>query len=100
LPDAHVISLPLKDANECLIQGKGRAAYQAAKWKSEKKKNTRLVFGEDMHEAAREPAKYGELTWPWEGLNAVTRGIRYGESIYIGAGVKMGGQMFSPCKIV
>lgn len=90
LPDAEVITLPLKDANECLIQGKGKAAYQAAKWKAEKKKNTRLVFGEDMHEAAREPAKYGELTWPWDHLNATTRGIRYGETVYVGAGVKMG----------
>jgi twinkle protein len=90
LPDVHVINLPLKDANECLMQGKGKAAYQAAKWKAEKKKNTRLVFGEDMHESAREPAKYGELTWPWQDLNDITRGIRYGETIYIGAGVKMG----------
>lgn len=90
LPEAQVITLPLKDANQCLIEGKGRAAYNAAKWKAEKKKNTRLVFGEDMHEAAREPAKYGELTWPWEDLNGVTRGIRYGETIYVGAGVKMG----------
>lgn len=90
MPGVQVIHLPLKDANECLIQGKGKAAYKAAKWQAEEQKNTRLVFGEDMHEAAREPAQYGELTWPWEHLNDVTRGIRYGETIYIGAGVKMG----------
>lgn len=90
LPGCQVINLPLKDANECLIRGKGKAAYQAAKWKAEEAKNTRLVFGEEMHEAAREPAQYGELTWPWEHLNAATRNIRYGETIYIGAGVKMG----------
>lgn len=90
LPGCQVIHLPMKDANECLIRGKGKAAYQAAKWKNETLKNTRLVFGEDMHESAREPAKYGELTWPWEHLNSATRNIRYGETIYIGAGVKMG----------
>lgn len=99
-PGATVINLPCKDANDCIIKGKGKAAYQAAKWKAEVKKNTRLVFGEDLHDEAREVAKYGELTWPWDALNTKTRGIRYGETIYIGAGVKMGGQRFSPCKTV
>lgn len=89
-PGATVINLPCKDANECILQGKGKAAYQAAKWKNEVKKNTSLIFGEELHEAAREEAQYGELTWPWEHLNKTTRGIRYGETIYIGAGVKCG----------
>jgi len=90
LPEATIIPLPGKDANECLIEGKGKAAFKACQFNHTKAKNTRLVFGEDLHEAAREPAQYGELTWPWEHLNNKTRGIRYGETIYIGAGVKMG----------
>lgn len=90
VPDATVITLPSKDANACLIEGKGKAAFNAAQWKDEKAKNTRLVFGEDLHEEAREQAKFGELTWPWEHIQKTTRGIRYGETIYIGAGVKMG----------
>lgn len=89
-PGATVINLPCKDANDCILKGKGKAAYQAAKWKVETKKNTKLIFGEELHESAREVAKYGELTWPWEHLNKKTRGIRLGETIYIGAGVKMG----------
>jgi twinkle protein len=89
-PGATSIELPCKDANDCILQGKGKAAYKAAKWNDEVPKNTRLVFGEELHEAAREVAKYGELTWPWEHINKRTRGIRYGETIYIGAGVKMG----------
>ncbi|MNS81617.1 hypothetical protein D3C72_1153310 [compost metagenome] len=89
-PTATVINLPCKDANDCILKGKGKAAYKAAKWKVETPKNTRLVFGEELHEAAREVAQYGELTWPWEHINKRTRGIRYGETIYIGAGVKMG----------
>lgn len=90
LPDATTIPLPGKDANECLINGKGKEAFKACTWNHQKAKNTRLVFGEDLHEQAREPARYGELTWPWKHLNKQTRGIRYGETIYIGAGVKMG----------
>jgi len=89
-PDATVITLPSKDANACIIEGKGKAAFAATQFNAAKPKNTSLVFGEDLHEEAREPAQYGELTWPWEHLNKVTRGIRYGETIYLGAGVKMG----------
>lgn len=90
VPDATVITLPCKDANACIVEGKGKAAFAATQFNAAKPKNTSLVYGEDLHEEAREQAKYGELTWPWEHLNEVTRGIRFGETIYIGAGVKMG----------
>lgn len=90
LPDAVSANLPSKDANQCLIDGFSKAAFNAVIFNAEKPKNTRLVFGENLHEKARQPAKYGELTWPWDHINKKTRGIRYGETIYIGAGVKMG----------
>ena len=89
-PDALTVQLPSKDANDCLIEGKSKAAFNAVTFNAEKPKNTRLVFGESLHADAREVAKFGDLTWPWEHINAKTRGIRYGETIYIGAGVKMG----------
>lgn len=90
LPIATVITLPDKDANECLIKGNGKAAFAATQFNAQKAKNTSLVFGEDLHEEAREEAKFGELTWPWDHIQEATRGIRYGETIYLGAGVKMG----------
>jgi twinkle protein len=90
LPNALSATLPAKDANEALIKGKGKAAFNALTFNFAKVKNTSLIFGEDLHDLAREPAKFGELTWPWKGVQKVTRGIRYGETIYIGAGVKMG----------
>ena len=90
LPSAKSVMLPEKDANDCLIAGKAKAAYTALSFNAAKPKNSRLVFGEEVHESAREQAKYGELTWPFPRLNAKTRGIRYGETIYVGAGVKMG----------
>jgi twinkle protein len=91
VPYAKQVSLPndCKDANEALIKGKAKAVWNAV-FNAEVPKNTRIVFGEDLHEEAREPAKFGELTWPWPHMNKATRGIRYGETIYIGAGVKMG----------
>lgn len=90
LPDAKSVTLPEKDANDCLIEGKSKAAFTALSYSASKPKNTRLVFGEEVHDAARQQAEYGQLTWPFHKLNAKTRGIRYGETIYVGAGVKMG----------
>lgn len=89
-PAAVSATLPCKDANECLVKGHAKAAFSAVTFNTSKPKNTQLVLGGDLHEAAREVAQYGELTWPWDHINEKTRGIRYGETIYIGAGVKMG----------
>ena len=86
-PDATAISLPAKDANDCILKGVQRAAFNACTFNAAKPKNSKLVFGESIHAEARKPAQYGELSWPWEHINKATRGIRYGETIYIGAGV-------------
>jgi twinkle protein len=88
-PDATTITLPAKDANACLIEGLGKQAYQAAKWKADVQKNSRLVCLDDVWEAAKEPAKFG-VSWPWKHITELTRGIRLGETIYIGAAQKMG----------
>lgn len=90
IPSAKSVTLPEKDANDCLMAGKAKAAYKALSYHAVKPKNTRLVFGQEIHEEARGQAEYGQLTWPFNKLQAKTRGIRYGETIYIGAGVKMG----------
>lgn len=89
LPEAKVINLPAKDANDCLIEGKAKAAFSAATFNVDKPKNTRLIWGSEIHDAAKTPAEWG-LSWPWQGMTELTRGIRFGETIYIGAGEKMG----------
>lgn len=89
-PQAKSVILPAKDANQCLMEGIGKAAYKALAFDAQKPKNTRLIMGSALHKKAREPAKYGELTWPWEKMQRLLRGIRLGETIYVGAGVKMG----------
>lgn len=89
LPDATIIPLPAKDANDCILQGITKAAYKAIAFNAQKAKNSRLVFGEDLHEAAKEQAQWG-VSWPWDDVTQRTRGIRTGETIYIGAAQKMG----------
>lgn len=88
-PEAMVANLPCKDANECLTEGRSKAAYQAVKWNCAKPKNTRLVWGADLHEVSKEPAEYG-VSWPWPSITDLTRGIRKAETIYLGAAQKMG----------
>lgn len=88
-PELTVINLPKKDANDCILEEATKAAHKAITFNATKAKNSRIVWGREVHEAAREPAKWG-YSWPWRHINEVTRGIRLGETIYIGAGVKMG----------
>jgi twinkle protein len=88
-PTARVATLPCKDANDCLLQGASKAARAAVLFRSVRPKNTRLVYGSSLSDAAKVPPVMG-LSWPWPKLTELTRGIRRGETIYIGAGVKMG----------
>ncbi len=91
LPKALSVILPEKDANDCLKNGSGGAAYKALAFSAKPPKNSRLVLvDEEFHKSARTPTPYGELTWPFRTMNKLMRNIRYGETIYIGAGVKMG----------
>lgn len=90
-PKALTVTLPDNDANDCIIKGSSHAAYKALSYNAAPPKNTRIIVaGEDMHQEARNPTPYGELTWPYPKMNKLLRNIRYGELIFIGAGVKMG----------
>jgi len=88
-PDASTVQLPSKDANQCLIDGRSVACYNACTFKAQKPKNTRLVSGNELHERAKKPPVWG-VSWPWKHITEATRGIRLGETIYIGAGQKQG----------
>ena len=88
-PHATSIELPCNDANACIMKGKTRGAYQAAKWQASKPKNTRLVWGRDVHDNAKKPAEWG-LSFPFPSLTEATRGLRFGETYYFAAGEKMG----------
>jgi twinkle protein len=88
-PEGRSVVLPGKDANECVIEGRSMALANAVLFKAEAPKNTRLVWGSEMYEAGRKHPEFG-LPWPWEGMTELTRGMRFGETIYLGAGVKMG----------
>ena len=89
IPDALVATLPGKDANDCLLAGKIKQAYASIQFRATKPKNTRLVSAASVVEDARKEVPWG-FSYPYEGLTELTRGRRFGETYYFGAGVKMG----------
>lgn len=88
-PEATVITLPEKDANECVIKGKTKAAYNATVFKAEKPKNTRLISLDEIYESAKEAPEMG-VSMPWKAVTEWMRGARTGETVYVGAAPKMG----------
>lgn len=88
-PNAKIAELPAKDVNECLMKGLSSEVANMTRWKSSKPKNTSLILGSSLREAARKQPVYGR-PWPWRKLTAATKGRREGETYYFGAGVKMG----------
>lgn len=90
IPDAYEVTLPYKDANECTMQGAQKAAYDQLSFRKKKPKTSKLIFGSDIHEEAKVPPTWGDLSWPFPKFNNTTRGIRYGDTIYIGAAPKSG----------
>lgn len=89
IPYAQTTLLPGKDPRDCVMKGKSMALCNAVLFKSQIPKNTRLVWGAELYEAGKEQPQMG-LSWPWEGMTEMTRGLRFGETYYLGAGVKMG----------
>jgi twinkle protein len=89
IPDAIVAVLPSKDVNACLMEGRATACHNAVIFNAQKPKNTRLINASSLHESGKEPPVYG-VSWPWKHVTKATRGIRLGETIYIGAGQKQG----------
>jgi twinkle protein len=89
-PKGLTVSLPAKDANDCILEGKIDEAYRALSFMAKPPENTRLVTGTELHAIGRTPVQYGALTWPFPTMNKLLRNMRTGETSYCGAGVKMG----------
>ena len=84
----RIVRIPLKDPNEMLLKGKEKefkdAFYSAKPYVPEG-----FITVQDVFEEATKMPEWG-LSWPWPTLTELTYGIRPGEIIYFGAGVKIG----------
>lgn len=83
-----IASLPLKDANECLTQGKAQDIIQAI-WNARTYRPDGLVSIDEIMEEAEKPIEWG-IPWCFDFLTKATYGRRYGEVYGLGAGTGVG----------
>lgn len=94
---AKVARLPMKDANECLMQGRGQdiihAIFQATPWRPDA-----IISGVDIQDRILNPKNTESVPYPFEGLTQMTRGLRRGEIVTFCAGSGIGKSQV--CRII
>lgn len=85
---AYIARLPLKDANECLLEGKGKAVIDAM-WNAKPYRPDGVISIADVADKAAEDIEVGR-PWPWDTLTDKTYGRRYGELYGFGGGTGCG----------
>jgi len=85
---AYIATLPLKDANECLVQGKGSAVISAI-WDAKPFRPDGIIDIESVADKACQDIEVGRA-WPWPELTEKTYGRRYGELYGFGGGTGCG----------
>jgi twinkle protein len=85
---AYIARLPMKDANMCLLEGKGKEVIQAM-WDAKAYRPDGVI---DIAEVADEACMDIELgrDWPWPSLTEKTYGRRRGELYGFGGGTGCG----------
>jgi twinkle protein len=85
---AFIASLPLKDANECLMKGKGAAVISAI-WDAKAYRPDGVISISEVADKAAQDIEVGRA-WPWQSLTDRTYGRRYGELYGFGGGTGCG----------
>lgn len=78
-----------KDANEYLMAGKSKL-FTDAWWQAEQYRPDGIMNGSDLYDEITKPVQGADCSYPWEGLNKLTYGIRKGELVTITAGSGLG----------
>lgn len=86
---AFIASLPLKDPNECLVNGQGKAVV-AAMWDAKPYRPDGIVNASDLWERVSKPKANNMVEYPWAALQQKTRGARKGELVVWTAGSGVG----------
>jgi twinkle protein len=86
---AKVASLPLKDPNDCLMQGKGEEVIRAI-WNAKTFRPDGIVSGQDLLEEVLREDTRASIPYPWPDLNKLTRGLRQAELVTVTAGSGIG----------
>ena len=86
--DVRIAQLPLKDANECLVEGR-HEDVQKAVWNAQPYAPDGLLTVDDIVERMQKPKEKG-LPWFMEGINQSSNGRVFGQVITLGAGTGVG----------
>lgn len=86
---AKIASLPFKDANECLQNGKPEDIVQAI-WNAKTYRPDGVLSGAELWETISTEEVVQAIPYPWLSLNEVTRGARKGELVTLTAGSGVG----------
>ena len=88
---AYVANLPLKDPNECLLNGKSKDVINAI-WNAKPYRPDGIVAGTDLYEKCVSDIEdlNDSVLYPFEALNNKTKGARHGELYVITSGSGMG----------
>lgn len=91
----YVANLPLKDPNECLLNGKGQDVIKAI-WSAKPYMPDGIINGKDTwDEVSKEDDNDEGYPYPWDiDLNKMTMGIRKGELTVLTAGTGVGKTTF------
>lgn len=84
-----IATLPMKDANECLVAGKGAEIVKAI-WNAKEYRPDGILNGDELWEEVIKPVNEATIGYPWMKLNAITHGIRESSLIVLTSGSGMG----------
>jgi len=88
-PKVVVAELPCKDANDCLLEGKG-AEFIRSLNQAKPHKPSGIIRGSELWDEVRTPINRAAVLYPWVGLNRLSYGIRVPELVTISAGSGLG----------
>ena len=86
---AKIASLPLKDANEMLVARRGKELVSAM-WEAKAWRPDGIISGTDLWDVINREEESESHSYPWQGLNELTRGLRIGEITTLCAGSGIG----------
>lgn len=86
---ALIASLPMKDANEMLVAGKGKQLVDCI-WKAKVFRPDGVVPGEELWDVVSHEDSSSSVEYPWNGVNHKLLGIRAGELVTLCSGTGIG----------
>lgn len=89
----QIAELPLKDANDMLKAGRSSELLTAIRTAKVYRPDG-LTMGEELIASVLEDDPEADAKYPWEGLNAISLGMRYGELVTVTAGIGTGKTTF------